>query len=211
MFWVFIFLAVMVRTKGDTAADPVLLEALRYYKRDHGRHMPFSIFKRDHHAGQSRWIKLKKVVDKEEKLPAVNFELPASRIAEDDLVLPASRIGDDDLVSFIFEHLDMPDSDIQARWQLEPDRVQRCRQRALKRLCRDTDDVYVVRFIRGHEHWTRDQVCFLLVIDNERFDRCLARARLFPLSESSVREYPSESFLWGCRPSGSIFSVADRV
>ena len=127
MFWVFIFLAVMVRTKGDTAADPVLLEALRYYKRDHGCHMPFSIFKRDHHAGQSRWTKLKKVVDKEEKLPAVNFELPASRVAEDDLVLPASRIADDDLVSFICEHLDMPDPDIQARWGIEPARVQRCR------------------------------------------------------------------------------------
>ncbi len=86
MFWVFIFLAVMVRTKVDTAADPVLLEALRCYKRDHVRHMPFSIFKRDHHAGQSRWTKLKKAVDEEEKLPAVNFELPHSRIADDDLV-----------------------------------------------------------------------------------------------------------------------------
>ena len=124
MWLVFIFLAVMVRTKGDAAADTVLLEALRSYKRDHGRHMPFSAFTRSCRAGQGRWTKLKKVVDEEEKLPAVHFELPASRIAEDDLV------------SFIFEHLDIPDSDIQARWQLEPDRVQRCRQRALKRLCR---------------------------------------------------------------------------
>ncbi len=108
--------------------------------------MPLSAFTRDCHAGHGRWTKLKKVVDEEEKLPAVHFELPASRFAETDLV------------SFIFEHLDMPDSDIQARWQLEPDRVQRCRQRALKRLCRDTDDVSVVRFIRDHEHRTRDQV-----------------------------------------------------
>ena len=78
----------MVRTKGDAAADTVLLEALRSYKRDHGRHMPFTVFKWDHHAGQGRrrWTKLKKVVDEEEKLPAVNFELPASRIADDDLV-----------------------------------------------------------------------------------------------------------------------------
>ena len=208
MFWVFIFLAVMVRTKGDTAADPVLLEALRYYKRDHGRHMPLSIFKRDHHAGQSRWIRLKKVVDKEEKLPAVNFELPASRIAEDDLVLPASRIADDDLVSFIFEHLDMPDPDIQARWGIEPARVQRCRQRALKRLCRDTDDVSVVRFIRDHEDWTRDQVCSVLVIDNERFDRCLARARLFPLSESSVREYIRQNPFCGAADLLAQFSLS---
>ncbi len=67
-----------------------------------------------------RWTKLKKIVHEEEKLPAVNFEIPASRIA------------DYDLVSFIFEHLEMPDPDIQARWQIEPARVQRCRQRALK-------------------------------------------------------------------------------
>ncbi len=73
----------MVRTKGDTAADTVLLEALRSYKRDHWRHMPFSAFTRDCRAGQGRWTKLKKVVDEEEKLPAVNFELPPSRIADD--------------------------------------------------------------------------------------------------------------------------------
>ena len=103
MWLVFIFLAVMVRTKGDAAADTVLLEALRSYERDHGRHMPFSAFTRNCRAGQGRWTKLKKVVDEEEKLLAVNFELPASRIA------------DDGLVSFIFEYLDMPDSDIQAR------------------------------------------------------------------------------------------------
>ena len=67
----------------------------------------------------------------------------------------------------------MPDPDIQARWGIEPARVQRCRQRALKRLCRDTDDKSVVHFIRDHEDWTRDQVCFVLMIDNERFDRVL--------------------------------------
>ena len=76
----------MVRKKGDTVADSVLLEALRSYKRDHGRHMPFSDFARDCRAAQGRWKKLKNVVDKEEKLPAVNFELPASRIADDDLI-----------------------------------------------------------------------------------------------------------------------------
>ena len=174
----------------------VLLEALWCYKRDHRRHMPLSIFKRDHHAGQSRWIKLKKDVDEEEKLPAVHFELPASRIA------------DDDLVSFIFEHLDMPDSDIQARWQIELGLVQRCRQRALKRLCRDTDDVSVVRFIRDHEHRTRDQVCSVIVIDNGRLDRCLARTRLFPLSESSVREYIRQNPFCGATDLLAQFSLS---
>jgi len=127
---------------------------------------------------------------------AVNFELPVFRIA------------DDDLISFIFEHLDIPDSDIQARWQLEPDRVQRCRQRALKRLCRDTDDVSVVRFIRDHEHRTRDQVCSVIVIDNGRLDRCLARTRLFPLSESSVREYIRQNPFCGATDLLAQFSLS---
>jgi hypothetical protein len=104
--------------------------------------------------------------------------------------------------------LDMPDPDIQARWGIEPTRVQRCRQRALKRLCRDTDDKSVVRFIRDHEDWTRDQVCFLLVIDNERFDRCLARARLFPLSESSVREYIRQNPFCGAADLQAQFSLS---
>ncbi len=99
-------------------------------------------------------------------------------------------------------------SGLALRDNLEPDRVQRCRQRALKRLCRDTDDVSVVRFIRDHEHRTRDQVCSVIVIDNKRFDRCLARARLFPLSESSVREYIRQNPFCGATDLLAQFSLS---
>ena len=74
--------------------------------------------------------------------------------------------------------------------------------------CVDTDDISVVRFIRDHEHWTRDQVFSVLVIDNERFDRCLARARLFPLSESSVREYIRQNPFCGAADLLAQFSLS---
>ncbi len=74
--------------------------------------------------------------------------------------------------------------------------------------CVDTDDISVVRFIRDHEHWTRDQVFSVLVIDNERFDRCLARARLFPLSESSVREYIRQNPTCGAADLLAQFSLS---
>ena len=46
------------------------------------------------------------------------------------------------------------------------------------------------------------------MIDNERFDRCLARARLFPLSESSVREYIRQNPFCGATDLLAQFSLS---
>ncbi len=51
-------------------------------------------------------------------------------------------------------------------------------------------------------------MCSVLVIDNERFDGCLTRARLFPLSESSVREYIRQNPLCGATDLLAQFSLS---
>ncbi len=66
----------------------------------------------------------------------------------------------------------------------------------------------MVRFICDYEHLPRDQLCSVLVIDIERFDRCLARARLLPLSESSVREYIRQNPFCGAADLQAQFSLS---